>query len=52
MVKVKKMTHFLSTTVKMKELPQLRSIVMMNSYFRLKVHFIFPSSDDEDLLVL
>jgi hypothetical protein len=50
MVKVKmkmlKMTHFFSTIVKMKEVPQLRSTVMMNTYFQLKVHCYFPFCDD------
>jgi hypothetical protein len=45
-MKMNKMTHFFSTAVKMKEVPQLRSIVMMNSYFELKLHCNFPFSGD------
>jgi hypothetical protein len=52
-MKMKKMTHFFSTAVKMKEVPQLRSTVMMNSYFKLKLHCIFHFvMIYEDLLVL
>jgi hypothetical protein len=43
--KMKKMTHFFSTAVKMKEVPQLRATVMMNSYFQLKLHSNFPFCD-------
>jgi hypothetical protein len=35
-----------NTAVKMKEVPQLKSTVMMNSYFQLKLHCYFPFCDD------
>jgi hypothetical protein len=35
-----------STTVKMKEVPQLRLTVTMSSYFQLKLHCSFPFCDD------
>jgi hypothetical protein len=45
-MKMKKITHFFSTVVKMNEVPQLRSTVTMNSYFQLKLHCDFPFHDD------
>jgi hypothetical protein len=45
-MKMKKMTHFFSTAVKMKEVPQLRLTVMMSSYFLLKLHCNIPFCDD------
>jgi hypothetical protein len=45
-MKMKKMTHFFGTAVNMKEVPWLRSIMMMNSYFELKLHCNFPFCDD------
>jgi hypothetical protein len=41
-----KMRHFFNTEVKMKEVPQLRLTVMMNSYVQLKLHCNFPFCDD------
>jgi hypothetical protein len=35
-----------SIAVKMKEVPQLRSTVMMNNYFQLKLQCYFPFCDD------
>jgi hypothetical protein len=35
-----------SIAVKMKEVPQLKSTVMMNSYFQLKLPCYFPFCDD------